>query len=183
MEENYYHEHQHLQFCAVHSMNNLFQDGTACSKQQLDAICRELNPHSLINPHKSILGIGNYDINVIMTFLSERGYDTVWFDVRKSVESIDLSNVFGILMNRTRTVKVLSKLVTVPFLKHWYVMRKLKDDNYYNLDSKLTEPSYIGDEVKFRALLTSELKKGVSHLLLVVTKEVSESRAWCVEET
>jgi len=32
-----------------------------------------------------MLGIGNYDINVIMVALQSHGYETVWFDKRKSV--------------------------------------------------------------------------------------------------
>jgi len=46
--------------------------------------CR-LSPDAWINPHRSLLGIGNYDINVIMVALQSRGYETVWFDKRKSV--------------------------------------------------------------------------------------------------
>lgn len=36
-----------------------------------------------INPHKSLLGLGNYDINVIMAALQLRGREAVWFDKRR----------------------------------------------------------------------------------------------------
>lgn len=45
-----------------------------------------LSPDSLINPHRNILGLGNYDINVIMAALQLHGYQTVWFDRRKYVK-------------------------------------------------------------------------------------------------
>jgi len=45
--------------------------------------CCRLSPDTWINPHRSLLGIGNYDINVIMVALQSHGYETVWFDKRK----------------------------------------------------------------------------------------------------
>lgn len=55
------------------------------SKQELDQICYSLSPDVWINPHKSLLGLGNYDINVIMAALQRRGREAVWFDKRRSV--------------------------------------------------------------------------------------------------
>ena len=34
--------------------------------EELDEICSRLSPSTVVNPHKSVLGTGNYDINVIM---------------------------------------------------------------------------------------------------------------------
>lgn len=65
-------------------MNNLFQE-RGFSKQELDQICYSLSPDVWINPHKSLLGLGNYDINVIMAALQKRGREAVWFDKRRSV--------------------------------------------------------------------------------------------------
>lgn len=36
-----------------------------------------------MNPHKSSLGLGNYDINVIMKALQTKGLEAVWFDKRR----------------------------------------------------------------------------------------------------
>ena len=79
-----YHERQSLQLCALHVVNNLMQQ-QEFSKSELDAICLELAPDSYPwwNPHRSPLGLGNYDVNVIMTALQRRGFDTVWFDKRR----------------------------------------------------------------------------------------------------
>lgn len=53
------------------------------SKSELDAICSSLSPNVWINPHRSMLGFGNYDINVIMAALQKKGCEAVWFDKRK----------------------------------------------------------------------------------------------------
>lgn len=43
-----------------------------------------LSPNSkFINPHKSALGFGNYDINVIMSALHKKHCEAIWFDKRK----------------------------------------------------------------------------------------------------
>ena len=38
-DSNIYHEKQIKELCALHALNNLFQDGEAFSKQDLDDIC------------------------------------------------------------------------------------------------------------------------------------------------
>lgn len=107
-----YHERQMRELCALHALNNLFQGwlysvfaqqyvrANAFSlslslsrwrraasgsfvKSELDEICEQLSPCEWINPHRSVLGLGNYDINVIMTALQTKGYEAIWFDKRK----------------------------------------------------------------------------------------------------
>jgi len=83
MTEKVYHEKQRLLFCGVHAINNLFQDPDACSKEKLDEVCYNLNSSRWVNPHKSIIGIGNYDVNAIIAYLNTLSYDVVWFDKRR----------------------------------------------------------------------------------------------------
>ncbi len=77
-----YHERQRLQFCALHVLNNLFQD-EVFSKPELDDICYSLNPDATINPHKSMFGLGNYDVNVLTMALQLKDFQLIWFDKRK----------------------------------------------------------------------------------------------------
>jgi len=42
-----------------------------------------LAPDTMVNPHKSVLGTGNYDVNVIMASLQHKGYAAVWWDKRR----------------------------------------------------------------------------------------------------
>lgn len=46
-----------------------------------------LSPDNFVNPHKSLLGLGNYDVNVIMAALQMKGFEAIWFDKRKWVSA------------------------------------------------------------------------------------------------
>lgn len=72
------------ELCALHALNNLFQE-RGFSKQELDQICYSLSPDVWINPHKSLLGLGNYDINVIMAALQKKDREAIWFDKRRYI--------------------------------------------------------------------------------------------------
>lgn len=78
-----YHERQRLQMCAIHAINNLFQNSSVINKEAMNAICKDLSPDCWRNPHKSLFGLGNYDINAIMAAVSTMGYEIVWFDKRR----------------------------------------------------------------------------------------------------
>ncbi|KAF7647723.1 hypothetical protein LDENG_00167720, partial [Lucifuga dentata] len=78
-----YHEKQRRELCALHALNNVFQDGTAFSRDTLQEIYQRLSPSTLVTPHKkNMLGNGNYDVNVIMAALQTRGFEAVWWDKR-----------------------------------------------------------------------------------------------------
>ena len=59
-----------------------------------------MSPRDFINPHRSILGRGNYNINVIMKALQLKDHEAIWFDKRKFVLNINFnmarSNLFVI---------------------------------------------------------------------------------------
>ena len=79
-----YHERQRRQLCALHALNNLMQVPGAFTQKDLDKIATDLSPESyLLNPHKSFLGLGNYDVNVIMRALQWKDLETIWFDKRR----------------------------------------------------------------------------------------------------
>lgn len=42
-----------------------------------------LAPQCVVNPHRSVLGTGNYDVNVIMAALQSRDLAAVWWDKRR----------------------------------------------------------------------------------------------------
>ncbi|KAM6897510.1 josephin-1 [Xenentodon cancila] len=81
-----YHEKQRRELCALHALNNVFQDGTAFSRDMLQEIYQRLSSSTMVTPHKkSMLGNGNYDVNVIMAALQTRGFEAVWWDKRRYV--------------------------------------------------------------------------------------------------
>uniref|UniRef100_A0AAQ5Y0H1 Josephin-1 n=1 Tax=Amphiprion ocellaris TaxID=80972 RepID=A0AAQ5Y0H1_AMPOC len=147
-----YHEKQRRELCALHALNNVFQDGTAFSRDTLQEIYQRLSPSTMVTPHKkSMLGNGNYDVNVIMAALQTRGFEAVWWDKRRDVGSIELSNVEGFILNVPSNLRW--GPLRLPLKRqHWIGVREV-GGVYYNLDSKLRNPQPIGnpDELSFQS--------------------------------
>lgn len=171
-----YHERQVKELCALHALNNLFQDKNAFCKKDLDDICLRLSPDNFINPHRSLLGLGNYDVNVLMAAIQTKNCETVWFDKRKNIKCLLPENIQGFILNTPSEYKW--GLLHFPFKrKHWIAIRKIKNI-YYNLDSKLNSPETIGDEESLFSFLHRELKNGENELLIVVSQDVEQAGAW-----
>lgn len=141
-----YHERQVKELCALHALNNLFQaradDGERFTKAQLDAICLQLSPDVWINPHRSLLGLGNYDVNVVMAALQTRGHEAVWWDKRRDLASLNLAAISGFILNIPSEYRL--GFVLLPLRRrHWVAVRDISGC-YYNLDSKLERPQTIG---------------------------------------
>ncbi|NXX22430.1 JOS1 protein, partial [Podargus strigoides] len=108
-----------------------------------------LSPNTMVTPHKkSMLGNGNYDVNVIMAALQTKGYETVWWDKRRDVNVIALSNVMGFIMNLPSSL-CWGPLKLPLKRQHWICVREV-GGTYYNLDSKLKVPEWIGGESELR---------------------------------
>ncbi|EDW31284.1 GL11041 [Drosophila persimilis] len=151
-----YHEKQTRQLCALHALNNLFQENIY-QKAELDNICSNLSPNAWINPHRSLLGLGNYDINVIMTALEIRHCEAFWFDKRKDPSCIDLDKIVGFILNIPLDYKI--GAITLPIRKrHWIAVRRI-GQHYYNLDSKLRQPELLGTESDVLHFLREQLKE------------------------
>lgn len=171
-----YHERQSLQLCALHALNNLFQDGRAFSRTQLDEICSRLSPDNLINPHKSLLGLGNYDINVIMAALESKNHAAVWFDKRKDVDILDLDQIYGFVLNIPTDYEW--GFIRIPLKRrHWTCVKAIQG-LYYNLDSKLEYPELIGKDTEVSKYLKDQIGHKDKELFVVVSKEVEETKAW-----
>lgn len=183
-----YHEKQRLQFCALHVLNNLF--GRAeFERSELDAICERMTPnHSWFNPHRSFLGTGNYDVNVLMAALSDRNYDMNWYDKRKNLEDLDERKLCGIIINLESKK---NKFLKFPFLwgNHWICLRRRKSlevdnssdvgaDTWFNLDSKLPLPQKIGNwnEHVIKYLNNEVLGESSMQMFLVVKQ--SDPDVW-----
>ncbi|KAL1308578.1 hypothetical protein AAHE18_17G117200 [Arachis hypogaea] len=150
-----YHERQRLQFCLLHSLNSLFQQKDAFSRASLNAISERLaldgsnsgtttwTPLSvLFKPHHNSL-TGNYDINVLIGALEEKGKSVVWHDRRNTASSIDLDVPEDILMGIVINVSV-RRFAGIWKSRHWIALRKI-DGVWYNLDSDLAAPQRFRD--------------------------------------
>uniref|UniRef100_A0A9L0IS64 Josephin-2 n=1 Tax=Equus asinus TaxID=9793 RepID=A0A9L0IS64_EQUAS len=136
----------------------------------------QLAPDSRLNPHRSLLGTGNYDVNVIMAALQGLGLAAVWWDRRRSLSQLALPQVLGLILNLPSPVSL--GLLSLPLRRrHWVALRQV-DGVYYNLDSKLRAPEALGDEDGVRTFLAAALAQGLCEVLLVVTKEVEEKGGW-----
>ncbi|KAK1132797.1 hypothetical protein K0M31_014169 [Melipona bicolor] len=172
-----YHERQVKELCALHALNNLFQERDF-SKQELDQICYSLSPDVWINPHKSLLGLGNYDINVIMAALQRRGREAVWFDKRRDPKCLCLNNIEGFILNVPTEYKL--GFVLLPLKRrHWIALKKIHGA-FYNLDSKLDSPQLIGKENDLLVYLKDQIDSKEKELFLVVSKEIDNNQGWLI---
>ncbi|ETW04258.1 hypothetical protein H310_04586 [Aphanomyces invadans] len=134
---NIYHEKQFLMRCGLHSVNNMLQR-RAFSANEFDAIAETLAQTTDstwgFSPYRAVLGIGNFGVDVLTTALLRYGHRTTYFDRRKSLDSIDLSSVKGLLCNISS-----SRMLGLWQTRHWFTIRQI-DRVYYNLDSKLPAP-------------------------------------------
>uniref|UniRef100_A0A8C9G4D1 Josephin-1 n=1 Tax=Pavo cristatus TaxID=9049 RepID=A0A8C9G4D1_PAVCR len=148
----------------------LFATSGSCSVSRL-------SPNTMVTPHKkSMLGNGNYDVNVIMAALQTKGYEAVWWDKRRDVNVIALSNVMGFIMNLPSSL-CWGPLKLPLKRQHWICVREV-GGTYYNLDSKLKMPEWIGGESELRKFLKHQLRGKNCELLLVVPEEVEAHQSW-----
>ncbi|XP_058245749.1 josephin-2 isoform X1 [Hemibagrus wyckioides] len=175
-----FHEKQRLELCAIHALNNVLQE-RVFTKEAADDICkRSLAPQCVVNPHRSVLGTGNYDVNVIMAALQSRELAAVWWDKRRSVQSLCLEKVQGFILNVPSRVSL--GIVSLPLRRrHWLAVRQV-NGQYYNLDSKLKSPVWIGGETELRQFLSEQLSQDVAEMLLVVQREVEEDGTWLISD-
>ncbi|XP_062058821.1 josephin-1 [Lepus europaeus] len=172
-----YHEKQRRELCALHALNNVFQDGQAFTRETLQDIFQRLSPNTMVTPHKkSMLGNGNYDVNVIMAALQTKGYEAVWWDKRRDVSVIALGNVVGFILNLPSSL-CWGPLKLPLKRQHWVCVREV-GGAYYNLDSKLKTPEWIGGESELRTFLKHHLQGKNCELLLVVPEEVEAHQSW-----
>ncbi|CAD5215698.1 unnamed protein product [Bursaphelenchus okinawaensis] len=159
--EKLYHERQKRQFCLLHALNNLFQC-EEFKKEELDGICEEFDDRVWFNPHRSFMGLGNYDVNILLKCLETRGLEGVWFDRRKSAVDINCDNVIGFVFN----IPSDSFLNLIVRGRHWFSVKKI-GNFFYNLDSKQPEPTVINDFILFT---NSVLSKDTQNQLFLVVK-------------
>ncbi|SPP86671.1 blast:Josephin-like protein [Drosophila guanche] len=160
-----YHERQSRQLCALHALNNLFQGRDPYTKSELDEYCYSLTPRSWLNPHRSWFGWGNYDVNVIMYALQQHHCETVWFDKRRDPKCLNLDQIMGFILN---VRSPLTQLLPPPFrMRHWLALRCI-NGRYYNLDSKLRQPTCLGNEANFLNYLREQLRPHTDQELFIV---------------
>ncbi|XP_059626506.1 josephin-like protein [Cornus florida] len=170
-----YHERQKLQFCLLHSLNNLFQEKDAFTREFLNATAERLvlddpnnatwTPLSVIfKPHHNAL-TGNYDINVLIAALEGKGKRVVWHDRRNGGSGIDLDGSDDKLMGIVLNIRV-RKYGGMWRSRHWVALRRI-DGVWYNLDSDFTGPYAFKDTEEVREFLDYIISGGAEVLLVM----------------
>ncbi|XP_013382325.1 josephin-1-like, partial [Lingula anatina] len=150
------------------------------SKFYIDHFNYRLSPGYFLNPHKSVLGFGNYDVNVIMAAIQTKNCETIWFDKRKDIGSLNFDKILGFILNIPTDYKW--GFLRLPIhRKHWISMRKI-GEVYYNLDSKLDAPEVIGTSLDLQTYLKEQMESKDKELLLVVTSDVDREESWRMPE-
>jgi hypothetical protein len=164
-----YHERQLSlnQLCLVHALNMLLGEKRV-DKRKMDQVCELLSPSSSSwwNPHRSALGLGNYDVNVAMYILeNEFDCEVSFFDTRKSVDEISLDQCsMGLLLNVPGSR-------FLPGSRHWISYKKYRrvvgeGDEWYLFDSQKQGPLKVDSMTE---AMTHHLSSG-DHILLVTKK-------------
>ncbi|KAE9005252.1 hypothetical protein PF005_g12489 [Phytophthora fragariae] len=177
-QQELYHERQQLYRCGLHALNNVLQ-GPVFSKTTLDKACEELATRAdpdagngllnwAWNPHRSPLGLGNYDVNALTLALQQKGYVMQWLDKRIPVDEklVKLDKTEGVLCNVVMT----TMLSSLWLQRHWFAIRKV-GGVCYNLDSKLPAPVPFESESECCKFLQELVNTGECELFLI-TKEV-----------
>lgn len=121
----------------------------------------------IFKPHHNAL-TGNYDINVLIAALEERGKSVIWHDRRCGASSIDLDEpedkLFGIVLNvPVRRYGGLWRS------RHWIALRRV-ERVWYNLDSDLSAPYPFKNTEEIRGFLDDGISIG-GEVLLVMNGE------------
>eukprot|EP00667_Euglena_gracilis_P024498 EG_transcript_28221 len=171
-----YHERQRLAQCAVHALNGLFQ-ARRFTPEQLDHIAYQLTPGPwlAINPHKSALGIGNYDVNVVEKALDDVGYTLRWVKPSEDPRMLPLDRGLGFLLNvapepDTLWAALVQRVSGVS--AHWVAVARV-GPAWYNVDSKLAKPRPFRDVEDLCEWLSQQRVVAGTHLLFVQQKEDS----------
>ncbi|KAJ1981555.1 Josephin-1 [Dimargaris verticillata] len=152
-----YHETQNRWLCAklqrsVFSPNDL--DSIA---NELAARTRSIQGFSWSNPHKSRWGLGNYDVNVLTLALETQGCTLSWLPANADVRDLELLKIVGLILN----VQPRHFWNTA----HWFAVRAI-NGQYYNLDSKLSQPVVVGSASELGDFLEQTRAEG-GHIFVV----------------
>uniref|UniRef100_A0AC35U6F1 Ubiquitinyl hydrolase 1 n=1 Tax=Rhabditophanes sp. KR3021 TaxID=114890 RepID=A0AC35U6F1_9BILA len=139
----FYHERQKKQLCLLHALNNLFQ-APRFSKNDLDRLCEQMDKSAWWNAHRSFIGLGDYDANVLMAAVDKFGYTCTWFDRRSDPKIIQHEKIFGYIFN-------VPSESFFPFIKkrHWLSVIRFNGNQFVNLDSKLSYPQRVNNFNQF----------------------------------
>jgi josephin len=107
-----------------------------------------------------------------MKALESKDKQVIWHDRRKEItaQSLDIDNAFGFIVNIPSDYTF--AFIRLPISsRHWIAIRKLSDNNFYLLDSKLEKEKKIGDEEELVTYLNNEMTSNDKELFIVIPRK------------
>ena len=142
-----YHEPQRRMWCALHALNALLQ-GPEYDSASLNKIALSIGG-ALELAHRWPL-VGNWDVNVIMVALQQRGLEVRWWDRRRSIDElrslVEDADCVGLICNEPG-----AWLFGLISSRHWLTIRRVRGE-WYDLDSKLQRPTKLATDALFSRL-------------------------------
>lgn len=169
-----YHEKQQLWRCGLHAVNALLKR-PVYTAADFGAIADSIAPESRMpwsHPHRSVFGLGDYDVNVLMCALEKAGLRAEWLSAKVSLASLleSTKRLRGFLVNvpAMNLPSFLQSATT--FLtdrRHWVAVPQYSS-HFYLVDSKLPPSRFSGSAELIRYL--ERVRKESGHILYVVEK-------------
>ena len=163
-----YHETQRRMWCALHALNALLQE-PAYDAAALTEIALSIGG-KLQLAHRWPL-MGNWDINVMMIALQQRGLEVQWWDQRRSIDALQRlaegTDCVGLICNEPG-----AWLFGMVPSQHWFTIRRMRGE-WYDLDSKLQRPAALRAGALF-SRLQRLLGREAGQVLVVVRRPAAQ---------
>jgi hypothetical protein len=197
MTEPLYHEKQWLGHCAVHALNNLFQeqlvdyDEMCGYAQALHANNSERCLALSVNPYKSCIPyMGYFDISVIIKALDskQKGKISEHITMATDVDALELSSgetgaagaagsgaAAGRGVRSGFIVNVRQGSFLCPSGRHWFGVLQQEGGSrgecccYWNLDSKLQRPASLPSGAALKAFFKDLIHTQSAHIFVVTS--------------
>ena len=181
-----FHEKQTRLRCAMHCLNNLYQDQWM-NASKMDAIASRLTQEAGLSvwssPYRSIIpGLGQYDVMVIVESLKLKGAKLAHHTLNNAkveeslVELKDLllkeKGVKGIIVNVYSTNVLMRMLIDG---RHWLPLVPI-EGAWYDLDSKISSARPLGNVDQMLDYLKEAIVHKGGQAFLVVSEEEEETR-------
>lgn len=171
-----HHERQSKLLCGVHALNSILQNdyGRHYSQADLDGICVMLDPPRCchFNAHRHWAGLGDYDVNVLLYALGDRGLEGSWFDARQPASrlrpQLDDCSIVGLLVNGAGGVGIFGAG------NHWFSIRRI-GHGWYDCNSLNRGPRAFVDVGEMINDLQRVIDFGGSIILIRDTKAAQEN--------
>lgn len=165
-----YHERQTRWRCGLHAVNALLKR-PAYTPAHFDAIADSLAAEyhtSWYNPHRSAIGMGNYDANVLLTALRRAHKTTAWLSEKDDIEHLleTKPNLCGFLVN-VESKHWFRQISRIFFEggRHWIAIVRYEDQMFL-VDSDDNFPSKFASHVELLDYL-NKVRSDEGHVMLV----------------